>query len=412
MKRIYIVNELASSKENGIGTYIRELLCCLSTLDVDIYLLSFNSVEPEFLIKTEEGITEMLFPQFPYGYFMNHSDIINGFLQIYIPDSLDNIFILNHSPCINLLTSIRRSHPLSKVIFVIHNFFWTSGLLGDIAKMRILILNRHRICIKKKYHYQLERYDIEKSTYEMSDAVVCLSKDTLGILRNIYNIEANRIYLIPNGLREQNSFGGKEEKRKIREELHISTDERILLFVGRLTEAKGVNALLKALYIIVKKYSKLKLVLAGSIKSSELLQSEHEGIAPNIIFLGQLSSKTLRKWYTISDIGVIPSYCEQCSYVGIEMLMFGLPIVASNAFGVKNMFRNNVDVRIAEIGNRKNNSEFAANLAKTILELLESEQLCENLSTEARKAYNETYNIQKMKKNYGHLIRSLSEDNK
>ena len=48
------------------------------------------------------------------------------------------------------------------------------------------------------------------------------------------------------------------------------------------------------------------------------------------------------------------------------MMMYGLPIVASDGFGVKNMFENDVNARIAKIG--KNDEEFENNLTNSMKE--------------------------------------------
>lgn len=45
MKNIYILNEYKSSAQNGIGTYLQELLICLESLGVTIWLIEFNSPE-------------------------------------------------------------------------------------------------------------------------------------------------------------------------------------------------------------------------------------------------------------------------------------------------------------------------------------------------------------------------------
>ena len=68
-----------------------------------------------------------------------------------------------------------------------------------------------------------------------------------------------------------------------------------------------------------------------------------------MIYIGYLQKNELEKWYQLVDIGVLPSYSEQCSYTGIEMMMYSLPIVASDGFGVRNMFHDGSNACIASI---------------------------------------------------------------
>ena len=71
----------------------------------------------------------------------------------------------------------------------------------------------------------------------------------------------------------------------------------------------------------------------------------------NITILGVVSKDCLYGWYRAADAGIVPSYYEQCSYSGIEMKMFGLPIVASSGFGVRRMFTPENSI-VADIGDR------------------------------------------------------------
>jgi glycosyltransferase involved in cell wall biosynthesis len=117
----------------------------------------------------------------------------------------------------------------------------------------------------------------------------------------------------------------------------------------------------------------------------------------------------LRRWYQIADIGDIPSLSEQCTYSGIEMMMHGLPIVASDGFGVRSMFQDGVNAKIAKIGDRKKSKEFETNLTSAILELLFSEELCSQLSDGARQVYESCYTLKKMQDGYGKLLKTLDK---
>ena len=48
----------------------------------------------------------------------------------------------------------------------------------------------------------LKMYKKEKKMYDLADYIICLSKDTSLILQNIYKIKKNKLFLIPNGLRD------------------------------------------------------------------------------------------------------------------------------------------------------------------------------------------------------------------
>ena len=131
------------------------------------------------------------------------------------------------------------------------------------------------------------------------------------------------------------------------------------------------------------------------------------GFATHVSFVGLINKKELEKWYAVADMGVIPSYYEQCPYVGIEMMMHGLPIVASDGFGLRNMFRDGVNAVVAPIGDREDSSEFSRNLAEAMDKLLHSDKLRKMLSKNAQDIYRSRYSERQMLMGYRELLSSL-----
>lgn len=60
-KRVFIVDEHLSSRQNGVGTYMQCLLDCMKGLDVEVNFLSFNSEEKDFSFYEREGCTYTVF---------------------------------------------------------------------------------------------------------------------------------------------------------------------------------------------------------------------------------------------------------------------------------------------------------------------------------------------------------------
>jgi glycosyltransferase len=400
MKNIYILDEYQSSTQNGIGTFLRELLKCFE--GENVCLIKFNSNEKMFNIKSVNGIREMHFPPFERNWFLVNYKIIDKFLRLYIEDSPDNLFMLNHSPCENLLKIIKASFHLSKITFTIHDFGWTASLLGDSEKLKAIILGENNKKIKNKYQRIINYFHEEQRMYETADKVVCLSDDTYRFLQEMYVVKKNKIALIPNGLSDTHVSFSPAKKRTLKAKMKINPNEKILLTVGRATQAKGIFRLLNAFAGVVKKYNDCRLVIIGPMYDVSILKLS-KSIAHKVSYTGLICKEELNRWYQVADIGIIPSFSEQCSYTGIEMMMHGLPIVASDGFGVRSMFSNNVNALIAEIGNRKKSKEFSENLTTAILELLFSEDLCKKIGQGARQMYESRYTTEKMKDKYKKL---------
>ncbi len=184
MKNIYIFDEYTSSQKNGIGTYLQELLHCLNPADYNICLIIFNANTEEFNIVKVKSILKMLFPL--KNHFLSSVEIIDKFLRLYIKDSPDSIFFLNHSPCRDLIKSLKDGFPQGKIIFTIHDFGWTNPLMGNLGEFRSLIKKKSSLVGKKsKESHIIKYFKEEKEMYRLADRVICLSKDSYTILRTV-----------------------------------------------------------------------------------------------------------------------------------------------------------------------------------------------------------------------------------
>ena len=184
-------------------------------------------------------------------------------------------------------------------------------------------------------------------------------------------------------------------------------DEKILLVAGRTTLVKGVPCLLNAFTSVVKKYPDCRLVVIGQVFDPTSILKLSKQVATKVSYTGLISKEELTCWYRVADIGIMSSLSEQCSYSGIEMMMHGLPVVASDGFGVRSMFQDGINARIATIGNRKKMKEFELNLTTTILELLFSEALRKQLSNGSRQIYESYYIPRRMKEGYKKLLEEI-----
>ncbi|PPS43393.1 glycosyltransferase family 4 protein [Chroococcidiopsis sp. TS-821] len=131
----------------------------------------------------------------------------------------------------------------------------------------------------------------------------------------------------------------------IRQQWNISEDTRVISYVGRLDKEKGIEILIKAFALLVKKGVKSKLLIAGkpvahaSIEAGEEYQKSLEqlsidlGVASDVNFLGHVTNTTAV--YQVSDVTVVPSlWSEPFGRVIIESMACGTPVVASRTGGI------------------------------------------------------------------------------
>lgn len=86
--------------------------------------------------------------------------------------------------------------------------------------------------------------------------------------------------------------------------------------------------------------------MAGSVddKIKEQIEQEYKNL--NIKLLGHVDYSRLQELYKSADIGLISSLFEQCSYVALEMMMHGLPVVYSGIEELREVFGYNDNMNV------------------------------------------------------------------
>jgi len=204
----------------------------------------------------------------------------------------------------------------------------------------------------------------------MTDAIICPSK-TLVI--NMNNLGYKNIYQLYNFV----EFSDNKKNNK----------KYDLIFVGRLTERKGLISLIYALKKIIIDFPQCKLLIIGDgperSKINKLVLQLN--LQNNVIFKGTVKSLEISNYYQQSKIFIIPSIGSENNPLAIiEAMASGLPIVASNIGGIPEMVEDGKNGFLYQPLNINK-------LAKDINTLLKNEKLRDQFSNN---------NINKYKKNY------------
>lgn len=176
------------------------------------------------------------------------------------------------------------------------------------------------------------------------DHVIFTTEDTL---KNI-NVKNSNVSIIPVGV-DTHKFKPRN-KSLLRKEFGIDLDSYIVLFVGNLDThnyfKKGVPYLLKAVSIVKKNIPNVKFIFIGKldIKVAQMIHKEVEtkNLAQYIELKGTVNDVNLPKYYSLSDILILPSVSklEAFGTVLIEALSSGIPVIGSNLPGVRTVIRN------------------------------------------------------------------------
>jgi len=116
--------------------------------------------------------------------------------------------------------------------------------------------------------------------------------------------------------------------------MDVSKRDNSIFYIGRITHQKGIDVLIKALFIVKKEIPNvvLNIVGGGETKYKHFLRGliEKHKLQENINFLGKkFGSEKWRLFYS-SEIMVVPSRDEGFGNVVVEGMLCGLPVIVSN----------------------------------------------------------------------------------
>lgn len=178
-----------------------------------------------------------------------------------------------------------------------------------------------------------------------------------------------KIEVLSNGVDLEKFEGELESHHEARKKFHL-TDEKTVLYVGRLDKEKKVDLLLEA--CLKLKDTKFQLVLVGEGVEEQALkkQVENLGVGDKVKFLGYVEHEHLMHLFRIADIFVMPSDIELQSISTLEAMANGLPVVACNAGALPELVKDEKNGFLFE----NNNVE---ELAKKLEILIGDSKLCE-----------------------------------
>lgn len=412
---LYIFNEIRLGAVYGIGTYIRELILTLKNSDINVCVVNLNSDKPQIISEETDGVLHLYFPspiqwskELSEHWDLYHRNVVY-WLQLHIKDRDNLIFHLNYNQKNELAKELKNAFKC-KIILTVHYLDWCFKLLGNQTRFKKILETLKKVQDDKNIEQVKETYLIEKDTFLVVDYIICLSNETRQILQDDYKINPDKILTICNGLTDTISIS---EKSMLRKKFNITLNVPIILFVGRVDNCKGLKYALQSFRIILKKHPDCHFIIAGN-GDFDFHMAECEDIWMNVTWTGLIKKEKVYELYTIADIGVMPSFHEQCSYVAIEMMMHGLPIIGTSSC-LGEMIENNITgLHIPIIENNDGTEIDSSLLAEKMLYLLEHPAEARQMGDNGRKRYLDRYSSNVFRANMLNMYESClhSGDNK
>lgn len=216
---------------------------------------------------------------------------------------------------------------------VIHTHDWLTFLAGVEAKRisgKPLICHVHALETDRSgINVNQQIYEIEKMGLHQADKIIAVSYLTKNNIVNYYGIDPNKIEVVHNAVSKQKSTQRTEYIKK-------SSDEKLVLFLGRITFQKGPDYFIEAAARVLKHYPKARFVVAGSGDMMHRLieRTAELKIGRNVHFTGFLKRPEVEELFASSDLYVMSSVSEPFGISCLEAILFDVPVIISKQSGV------------------------------------------------------------------------------
>ncbi|MEM0049648.1 MAG: glycosyltransferase family 4 protein [Candidatus Bathyarchaeia archaeon] len=355
----------------GPATYVREISRHLAKKGIKVGIVApapSKRMKSTPYIRDEEGIT----------FYFVETRFLNSLIRtplIYsikahrtIMQAVEDYDVINihvESTLLQGFTSLFKDKTLLLTIHGIHPF-------EDIETLKHYPINPHRlihlIAVSPQHAISLKKIS-PKCRY-----LIPVSKFLADLLIKYYKAPKEKLVVIPNSV-DIETFKPQPFTKalKVLNKLlvikginKIITNEKIILFIGRLEPRKGLHILIKSFSKLNDKSCSLIIVGAGDShyvkKCIEL--AEKYGISNQVFYLGKVSYSSLKFLYSVAYVYVLPSMFEGLPTTVLEAMACGSPVIATKVSGLPEIIKHNLTGLLI---NKPDHIELA-NILKLILE--------------------------------------------
>jgi glycosyltransferase involved in cell wall biosynthesis len=169
-----------------------------------------------------------------------------------------------------------------------------------------------------------------------ADAIIAPSASIKEYLLD-YGVNEEKVHWIPSGV-DIEAFSPNPSSM-LREKLGLG-DEKIILSIARLHPLKGLHSLVQAYGAVARNFSQTRLVILGKGPQEKELRdlAKQLNIEKNVSFLTEhVPHEKISQLYNSADIFAFPSIVEPFGMANLEAMACGVPPIASNTGGMRDM---------------------------------------------------------------------------
>lgn len=256
---------------------------------------------------------------------------------------------------------------------VIHVHDWMTFPAGIAAKRisgKPLVAQIHSTEFDRSgNHVNPMIYNAEKAGMDDADQIIAVSDFTRNIIIRNYYIRPEKVLTVYNAV-EPFDIKPKSSVRNKKE-------EKIVLFLGRITSQKGPEYFINAAELVLRKFKNVRFIMAGKgdLREKMINLATERNISDHFEFPGFIQDSDVYNLLGSADVFVMPSVSEPFGIVALESMHAMTPVVISRQSGASEVLQNVLKVDYWNV----------QQIADAVLQLLSDSELKNNMVKEAKK---------------------------
>jgi glycosyltransferase involved in cell wall biosynthesis len=183
-----------------------------------------------------------------------------------------------------------------------------------------------------------EIFELERLGMEAADKIIAVSHYTKNMIVNRYRIDPGKIFVVHNAIGHRKAGDAYRTRR--------DRDDKVVLFMGRITFQKGPDYFLAAAARVLKELPAVTFIMAGA---GDMMPRMIERVAElrmgkRFHFTGFLQEREVEEALALADLYVMPSVSEPFGLAPLEAMKYDVPVIISRQSGVSEVLKHALKV--------------------------------------------------------------------